>query len=139
MHGYCQNQQHYQYVTSSLSLSLSLVTIGFNNSYLLYFYIIASTSATLVTNIQKSLMSLNHCQCHCQLTISTLDIPTPLHVCGSYLYLVVRFFSSSFLLYMKVARHTIPEGHFKVSATIVFVQRSLPPTPRAETGLPLLQ
>ena len=31
------------------------------------------------------------------------------------------------------------EGHFKVWATIVFFQRPLPPTPRAETGLPLLQ
>ena len=36
------------------------------------------------------------------------------------------------------ARHTRPEGHF-VWATVTFVQRPLPPTPRAETGLPLLQ
>ena len=28
-------------------------------------------------------------------------------------------------------------GHFKVWATIIFVQRPMPPTPRAETGLPL--
>ena len=40
---------------------------------------------------------------------------------------------------MHVARHTRPEGHFKVWATIIFFQRPLPPTPRAETGLPLLQ
>ena len=34
-----------------------------------------------------------------------------------------------------------PEGHFKVWATNIFFQRPLPPTctPRAETGLPLLQ
>ena len=38
---------------------------------------------------------------------------------------------------MQVARHTWPEGHFKVWATIIFFQRLLPP--RAETGLPLLQ
>ena len=40
---------------------------------------------------------------------------------------------------MQIARHTKPEGHFKVWATIIFVQRPLPPIPRAETGLPLLQ
>ena len=43
---------------------------------------------------------------------------------------------------MQVARHTSPEGHFKVWATILFSfsrGRWLPPTPRAETGLPLLQ
>ena len=39
----------------------------------------------------------------------------------------------------QVARHTRPEGHFKVWAAIIFVQRPLPPTPRAETGLPLSQ
>ena len=31
------------------------------------------------------------------------------------------------------------EGHFKVWATIIFFQRPLLPTPRAETGLPLSQ
>ena len=35
---------------------------------------------------------------------------------------------------MQVARHKRPEGHFKVWATITFVQRPMPPTPRAETG-----
>ena len=39
---------------------------------------------------------------------------------------------------MQVARHTRPEGHFKLWATIVFVQRPLSPTSRAETRLPLL-
>ena len=34
---------------------------------------------------------------------------------------------------MQVARHTRPKGHFKVWATIIFVQSPLPPTPRAET------
>ena len=37
---------------------------------------------------------------------------------------------------MQFARHTRPEGYFKVWATIIFVQRRLPPTPRAETGTP---
>ena len=40
---------------------------------------------------------------------------------------------------MQVARHTRPEGHFKVWATIIFFQTTLPPTPSAETGLPLSQ
>ena len=40
-----------------------------------------------------------------------------------------------FLFFMQVARHTRAEGHFKVWATIIF-KRPLPPTPRAETGLP---
>ena len=35
---------------------------------------------------------------------------------------------------MQVARHTRPEGHFKVWAIIILFQRPLPPTPRAETG-----
>ena len=39
---------------------------------------------------------------------------------------------------MLVARHTRPEGHFKVWTTVIFFQRPLPPTPtpRAGTGLP---
>ena len=42
------------------------------------------------------------------------------------------------LFLMQVARHTRPEGRFEVRATIILFQRSLPPTPRAETGLPPL-
>ena len=49
------------------------------------------------------------------------------------------FLKPFFSLFMQLARHTRPEGHFKVWATIIFCQRPLPPTPRAETGLPLLQ
>ena len=37
---------------------------------------------------------------------------------------------------MQLARHTRLEGYFKVWATIYFCQGPLPPTPRAETGLP---
>ena len=39
----------------------------------------------------------------------------------------------------QVARHTRPEGHFREWATTIFFHRPMPPTPRAETGLPLLQ
>ena len=44
-----------------------------------------------------------------------------------------------FIFFIFVTRHTRPEGHLKVRATIILFQRPLPPTPRAETGLPLLQ
>ena len=42
--------------------------------------------------------------------------------------------------FMQVARHTRPEGQFKVWATNQpFFQGPLPPTPGAEKGLPTLQ